>query len=172
MITSWYSGDGEPPTERQNKTRRRLRQRSPTAVSNNEDQTANHNQEREFHNIRHTEHPRGFQGRDQKPIHTTVTICRRGIYTSRTVNKKYTTVSAIAKTYIPKRNRQKKAWMKNTAMDIAEERRMAKSRGDLEGWASLNKEFRKAANADKRYYLKEMCQHLEQSNKNQRKLAK
>ena len=39
------------PTERQDKTKRRLRQRSPTAVSNNEDPTANHNQERECHKI-------------------------------------------------------------------------------------------------------------------------
>ena len=57
-------------------------------------------------------------------------------------------------------------------MDIAEERRTAKSRGDLEGWARLNKEFRKAANADKRDYLKERCQHLEQSNKNPKEVGK
>ena len=57
-------------------------------------------------------------------------------------------------------------------MDIAEERRTAKSRGDLEGWARLNKEFRKAANEDKRDYLKERCQHLEQSNKNPKEVSK
>ena len=75
--------------------------------------------------------------------------------------KTASTMSEIAKKYIPKRNRQKKAWQKNTTMDIAEERRTAKSRGYLEGWARLNKEFRKAANADKRDYPKERCQHLE-----------
>ena len=57
-------------------------------------------------------------------------------------------------------------------MDIAEERRTAKSIGYLEGWARLNKEFRKAANADKRDYLKERCQHLEQSNKNPKEVSK
>ena len=57
-------------------------------------------------------------------------------------------------------------------MDIAEERRTAKRRGDLEGWARLNKEFRKAANADKRDYLKKRCQHLEQSNKNPKEVSK
>ena len=77
----------------------------------------------------------------------------------------------IAKKYIPKRKRQNKAWLKNTTMDIAEERRMAKSRGDVEGWARLNKEFRKAANADKPDYLKERCQHLEQSNKNPKEVS-
>ena len=42
----------------------------------------------------------------------------------------------------------------------------------LEGWATLNKEFRKAANADKRDYIKERCQHLEQSNKNPKEVSK
>ena len=81
-------------------------------------------------------------------------------------------MSEIAKKHIPKRQRQKKAWLKNTTMDIAEERRTAKSRGDLEGWARLNKEFRKAANEDKRDYLKERCQHLEQCNKNPKEVSK
>ena len=48
----------------------------------------------------------------------------------------------------------------------------AKSRGDLEGRARLNKEFRKAANADKRDYLKERCQHLEQYNNNPKEVSK
>ena len=87
--------------------------------------------------------------------------------------KTTSTMSEIVKKYIPKRKRQKKAWLKkNTTMDIAEERCTAKSRGDLEGWARLNKEFRKAANEDKRDYLKERCQHLEQSNKNPKEVSK
>ena len=86
--------------------------------------------------------------------------------------KTTSTMSEIVKTYIPKRKRQKKAWLKNTTMDTAEERRTAKSRGDLEGWARLNKEFRKAATEDKRDYLKERCQHLEQSNKNPKEVSK
>ena len=86
--------------------------------------------------------------------------------------KTTSTMSEIVKKYIPKRKRQKKAWLKNTTMDIAEERRTAKSRGDLEGLARLNKEFRKAANEDKRDYLKERCQHLEQSNKNPKEVSK
>ena len=60
----------------------------------------------------------------------------------------------------------------NTTMDIAEERRTAKSRVELKGWARLNKEFRKAVNADKRDYLKERCQHMEQSNKNPKEVSK
>ncbi len=59
----------------------------------------------------------------------------------------------------------------NTTMDIAEERRTAKSRGDLEGWARLNKGYRKASNADKRDYVKERYQHLEQSNKNPKEVS-
>ena len=61
---------------------------------------------------------------------------------------------------------------KTPPWDIAEERRTAKSRGDLEGWARLNKEFRKAENEDKRDYLKERCQHLEQSNQNPKEVSK
>ena len=60
-------------------------------------------------------------------------------------------------------------------MDIAEERRAAKSRGDLDGWARLNKEFRKAANEDKRDYRKERCQVVNIWNsvtRTQRQLAK
>ena len=60
-------------------------------------------------------------------------------------------------------------------MDIAEERRTAKSRGDLEGWARLNKEFRKAANADKRDYLiisKRGVNIWNSLTRTQRKLAK
>ena len=94
------------------------------------------------------------------------------MYTRRTVDKNYIHMSEIAKKYIPKKKRQKKAWLKNTTMDIAEERRTAKSRGDLEGWTRLNKEFREAANADKRDYLKERCHHLEQSNKNPKEVSK
>ena len=86
--------------------------------------------------------------------------------------KTKSTMSEIVEKYNPKRKRQKKAWLKNTTMDIAEERRTAKSRGELEGWARLNKEFRKAANTDKRDYIKERCQHLEQSNKNPKEVSK
>ena len=57
-------------------------------------------------------------------------------------------------------------------MDIAEERRTAKSRGYLERWTRLNKEFRKAANVDKPDYLKERCHHLEQCNKNPNEVSK
>ena len=81
-------------------------------------------------------------------------------------------MSEIANKYILTRKRKKKAWLKNTTMEIAEERRTAKSRWGWEGWAKLNKEFMKAANADKRDYLKERCQHLEQSNKNPKEVSK
>lgn len=82
------------------------------------------------------------------------------------------TMSETAKKHIPKRKRQRKPWLKNATMDTAEERRKAKGRGDMDEWARLNKEFRKAANADKREYLKEKCKHLEQCNKNPKEVSK
>ena len=101
-----------------------------------------------------------FHSRDQKPIHTTVTICRYAeeeCAPEELWTKTTSTMSEIAKKYIPKRKRQNKAWLKNTTMDIADERRTAKSRGDLEGWARLNKEFRKAVSFNFFLYLGLFC---------------
>ena len=160
------------PTERQDKTRRRLRQGSPTAVSNNEVklQTTSKRENATRYDIQNI--PEAFTVEIRNRFTPLLQYAEEECTPEELLTKTSSTMSEIAKKYIPKRKRQKKAWLKNTTMDIAEERRTAKSRGDWEGWARLNKEFRKVVNADKRDHLKERCQHLEQSNKNPKEVSK
>ena len=49
---------------------------------------------------------------------------------------------------------QKAKWLSEEALQIAEERREAKSKGEVERHTQLNAEFQRIANRDKKAFLK------------------
>ena len=65
----------------------------------------------------------------------------------------YTVQAAVTKT-IPKEKKCKKAkWLSGEALQIAEKRRDAKSKGEGERYSQLNAEFQRVARRDKKAFL-------------------
>ena len=59
---------------------------------------------------------------------------------------------------IPKKKKCSKAkWLSEEALQIAEERREVKDKGEMETYTQLNAEFQKIARRDKKAFLNEQC---------------
>ena len=72
---------------------------------------------------------------------------------------------AVTKT-IPKKKKCKKAkWWSEETLQIAEERREARGRGDRERYTQLNAEFQRIARRDKKAFLNEQCKEVEENNR-------
>ena len=72
---------------------------------------------------------------------------------------------AVIKT-IPKKNKCKKAkWLSEEALQIAEERKEAKSKGEKERYTYLNAEFKRIARREKKGFLGDQCQEIEENNR-------
>ena len=72
---------------------------------------------------------------------------------------------AVTKT-IPKKNKCKKAkWLSEETLQIAEQRREAKSKGERERYTQLNAEFQKIARRDKKAFFYEQCKEIEEINR-------
>ena len=72
---------------------------------------------------------------------------------------------AVVKT-IPKKKKCKKAkWLSEEALQIAEKRREAKSKGEKERYTHLNAEFQRIARRDKKAFLSDQCEQIEENNK-------
>ena len=66
-----------------------------------------------------------------------------------------TVQEAVIKT-IPKKNKYKKTkWLSEEALQIAEKRREAKSKGEKERYTNLNAEFQRIARRDKKDFVSE-----------------
>ena len=66
---------------------------------------------------------------------------------------------------IPKKKKCKKAkWLSEEALQIAEERREAKSKGERERYTQLNAEFQRIARRDKKAF-NEQCKEVEENNR-------
>ena len=66
---------------------------------------------------------------------------------------------------IPKKKKCKKAkWLSEAALQIAEKRREAKSKGEKERYKHLNAEFQRIARRDKKAFLSNQCKEIEQQN--------
>ena len=66
----------------------------------------------------------------------------------------YDTVQEAVIKIIPKKNKCKKAkWLSEEALQIVEERREAKGRGEMEKYTDLNAEFQRIARKDKKAFL-------------------
>ncbi|KAF7249257.1 Testican-1 [Varanus komodoensis] len=75
-------------------------------------------------------------------------------------------VQKVATKTIPKKKKCKKAkWLPEEALQIAEERREAKGKGEGERYTQLNAEFQRTARRDKNAFLKEQCKEVEENNR-------
>ena len=60
-----------------------------------------------------------------------------------------------------KRNAKKVKWLSEKGLQIAEERREAKSKGERERYIQLNAEFQRIVKRDKKAFLNEQCKEQE-----------
>jgi len=68
---------------------------------------------------------------------------------------------AVIKT-IPKKKKCKKAkWLSNEALQIAEDRKEAKGKGEKERYTNLNAELQRIARRDKKAFLSDQCKEIE-----------
>ena len=67
---------------------------------------------------------------------------------------------------IPKKKKCKKAkWLSEEALQIAVKRRKAKSKGEKERYTHLNAEFQRIASRDKKAFLSDQCEEIEENNR-------
>ena len=72
----------------------------------------------------------------------------------------------VQETGIPKKKKCKKAkWLSEEALQIAVERREAKSKGEKERYKHLNAEFQRMARRDKKTFLSDQCKEIEENNR-------
>ncbi|XP_047106321.1 probable ribosome biogenesis protein RLP24 [Schistocerca piceifrons] len=75
------------------------------------------------------------------------------------------TVKETAEKHIPKkRNSKKTRWLSVEALQVAEERKKKKIKGDRSAMFELNKDFQKLARRDKNIIFNEQCKEVEDSN--------
>ena len=60
---------------------------------------------------------------------------------------------------------QKSKWLSGEALQIAVERREAKSKGEKERYKHLNAEFQKIARRDKKAFFSDQCKEIEENNR-------
>ena len=66
---------------------------------------------------------------------------------------------------IPMEKKGKKAkWLSEEALQRAEKRREAKSKGEKERYTHLNAEFQRISGRDKKAFLSDQCQEIEENN--------
>ena len=67
---------------------------------------------------------------------------------------------------IPKKKQCKKAkWLSKEALHIAVERREAKTKGEKERYKHLNAEIQRIARRDKKAFLSDQCEEIEENNR-------
>ena len=67
---------------------------------------------------------------------------------------------------IPMEKKCKKAkWLSGEALHIAVKRREVKSKGEKERYKHLNAEFQRIARRDKKAFLSDQCEEMEESNR-------
>ena len=70
----------------------------------------------------------------------------------------------VTKTIPEKKKCNKAKWLSEEALQIAEERREAKSKGQKERYKHLNAEFQRIARRDKKAFLSDQCKEIEENN--------
>ena len=67
---------------------------------------------------------------------------------------------------IPMKKKGKKAkWLSGEDLQIAVQRREAKSKGEKERYSHLNAEFQRIARKDKKAFLRDQCKEIEENNR-------
>ena len=75
-------------------------------------------------------------------------------------------VQEAANKTIPKKKKSKKAkWLSEESLQVAEERREVKSKGERERYTQLNAEFQRTARRDKKVFFNEQCIKTEENNR-------
>ena len=72
---------------------------------------------------------------------------------------------AVIKTTPKKRKCKKVKWLSEEALQIAEKRKDAKSKGVKERYIHLNSEFQRIARRDKKAFLGDKCKEIEENNR-------
>ena len=60
---------------------------------------------------------------------------------------------------------QKAKWLSEEALEKVEKRREAKGKGEKQRYTHLNAEFQKIARRDKKVFLSDQCQEIEENNR-------
>ena len=71
----------------------------------------------------------------------------------------------MTKTFSKEKKCKKAKWLSEEALQIAEERREAKGKGERERYTQLNAEFQRIAMRDKKAFLCEQCEEIEENNR-------
>ena len=69
------------------------------------------------------------------------------------------------KTIFKKKKCKKAKWLPKEALQVAEKRREAKSKGEKERYTHLNAEFQRIARRDKKVFLSDQCKEIEENNR-------
>ena len=72
---------------------------------------------------------------------------------------------AMTKTRTKKKKCKKAKWLSEEALQIPENRREAKGKGEKERYTHLNAEFQRIARRDKKAFLSDQCKEIEENNK-------
>ena len=71
----------------------------------------------------------------------------------------------VIKTNPKKKKCKKVKWLSEEALQIVEERREAKGKGEKERYIHLNAEFQRIAGRNKKAFLSEQCREIEENNR-------
>ena len=72
----------------------------------------------------------------------------------------------MTKTILKEKKRCKKTkWCSEEALQIAEERREVKVKGERERYTQLNADFQRTERRDKKVFLNEQCKEIEENNR-------
>ena len=90
----------------------------------------------------------------------------KGLDRVNSMPKELSTVQEVTnKTTVKKKKSKKAKWLSEEALQIAEERREAKSKGETEKYIQLNAEFQNTAATVKKAVFNEQCLIIEETTK-------
>ena len=72
---------------------------------------------------------------------------------------------SVIKTIPKKKKCKKEKWLSEESLQIAEERREAKGKGEKKRYTHLNAEFQRIARRDKKAFLSDQCKEIEENNR-------
>ena len=72
---------------------------------------------------------------------------------------------SVIKTISKKKKCKKAKWLSDEALQITEKRREAKGKEEMERYTHLNAEFQRIAMRDKKAFLRDQCQEIEENNR-------
>ena len=72
---------------------------------------------------------------------------------------------AVIKTTSKKKKCKKAKWLSEEALQIAEQRREAKGKGEKERYTHLKAEFQRIARREKKAFLTDQCKEIEENNR-------